>query len=151
MNRTDGVEARQGQGLWMRGAHLGASLLAAVAIFIAPTGLWIKLLLLGGLPVVYLATARRMRRSAQYAPRIRLFEDGSASILTRSGAVPALLQGGVWSSRWFSAFRLERLDGRGPVDCIVCRSANPADAYRRLQVILRLGSGPDAAVRRGWQ
>ena len=108
-----------------------------------------KLLLLGSLAAVHLATARRLRRSAARAPLVRLFEDGRASILTRSGAVPALLQGHVWSSRWFSAFRLNRLDGRGHLDCVICRSANPSDAYRRLRVMLRFRGGLDPAARWG--
>lgn len=151
MVRADGVEVLQGTALWMHQAHLAASVLAATAILIAPAGPFMKLLLLGVLPIVHVAAARRMRRAGAYAPRIRVFEDGRASILTRSGAVPALLQGSVWSSRWVSVFRLRRLDGRGNFDCIVCQSANPADAYRRLRVMLRHRSGLDAAARRGWE
>jgi hypothetical protein len=151
MTRAESVELLQGPAFWMRLLHLAASLLAATAVLIAPASPSVKLLLLGGLPIVHMATSRRMRRSAEQAPRVRLFEDGKASILTRSGAVPALLQGSVWSSRWFSAFRLKRLDGRGSIDCIVCRSVNPADAYRRLRVMLRLRSVQDPAARWSWQ
>lgn len=146
MMRTDGVELRQGPAPWMRLSHLAASLFAAIAILIAPAGLTAKLLLLGALPLVHLTTARRTRRAAECAPCIQLFEDGRASILTRSGAVPASLRGGVWSSRWFSVFRLKRLDGRGCLDCIICRSENPADAYRRLRVMLRLRGVHEAAA-----
>ena len=151
MMRTDGVELRQVPARWMRLSHLAASLLAATAVLISPAGLAAKLLMLGALPVVHFTTARRARRAAEYAPRIRLFEDGGASILTRSGAIPASLRGGAWSSRWFSVIRLTRLDGQGRLDCIICRSANSDDAYRRLRVMLRLGSGQDAAAPWRWQ
>jgi hypothetical protein len=151
MVQAEGVELQQGAAPWMRLAHLAASLLAATAVLAASASPSIKLLLIVSLSVVHLATARRMRRSAALAPRVRLFEDGRASVLTRSGAVPALLQGSVWSSRWFSAFRLQRLDGQGPLDCVICRSANPSEAYRRLRVMLRLQSGLDSAAHWGRQ
>ena len=149
MVRAEGVELQQGAAPWMRLAHLAASLLAATAVLTASASLSIKLLLLVSVCFVHLATARRMRRSAAQAPRVRLFEDGKASVLTRSGAVPALLRGSVWSSRWFSVFRLQRLDGQRPLDCVICRSVNPSKAYRRLQVMLRLRSGRDPAAHWG--
>ena len=150
MARTDGIDLRQGYARWMRVAHRAVSLLAVWAIFTSGAHLLGKSVFLAALLVVHLATARQMRRAAGDVPRIRLFENGTASLGQKTGAVPAVLTGYAWTSRWFSVFPLQPLDGGRPVYCTVCRSLNQDDAYRRLRVLLRMRVGRDSAARWGW-
>jgi hypothetical protein len=162
MARTDGIDLRQGYARWMRVAHRVVSLLAAWAIFSSGAHSLSKSVFLAALLAVHLATARQMRRAAPDVPRIRLFENGTASLVPRSrrrkkgsetpdsGAVPAVLTGYVWTSRWVSVFPLQPLDGGRRVYCTVCRSLNQGDAYRRLRVLLRMRAGRDPAARWGW-
>lgn len=137
MTVADGIEVRQGQAGWMQLMHLAASLLGALAILISPAPWWLKAMMLTGLSAFHLAAARHARRTAQSVSHIRLFEDGTASLLTPDGRISALLMEGAWTSRWFSVMRLQPLDGRRPVHCTIARSANLPDDYRRLRVLLR--------------
>lgn len=148
--RAEAIELRQGCAGWMRAAHLGVSLLAAVAVFSSAAPVSVRAGLVTALLAVHLVTARRARQAAGEVPRIRVFENGTATLLLESGAVPAVLGGPAWTSRWFSVFPLQRLDGGRPLYCTVCRSSNPGGAYRRLRVLLRLRSAPVAGDRQGW-
>jgi len=148
--RADAVELRQGCARWMRVAHVVITLLAAGAVLSSGAPLPGQAMLLAALLAVHLATARRMRQAAGDVPRIRVSADGTASLLLDSGAVPAVLGGPAWTTRWFSVFPLRRLDGGRPLHCTVCRSANPGGAYRRLRVLLRLRSVPASGTRQGW-
>lgn len=150
MARTDDIDLRQGCARWMRVAHRIVSLLAAWAIVTSGPHSVGKTGLLAALLVVHLATARHMRRAAGSVPRIRLFENGTASLVPESGAVPAVLVGHAWTSHWFSVFPLQRLDGGRRVYCTVCRSLNRGDPYRRLRVLLRMRVGRDSNARWGW-
>jgi hypothetical protein len=134
----------------MRAAHAAISLLAAMTILTSAASATLVAGLLAALFTLHVATARGMRRAAASVPRIRLFDDGSAALLTRAGAVPALLGGCAWASRWFSVVPIQPLDGRRRLFCIVCRSANLAGAYRHLLVLLRMRNAQDPTSRWGW-
>jgi hypothetical protein len=150
VTRPDGIELRQGCGRWERAAQAAISLLAAMTVLTAAAPATLVAGLLAALFTLHVGTTRRMHRAAASVPRIRLFDDGTAALLTRTGAVPALLGGCAWASRWFSVVPIQPLDGRRRLFCIVCRSTNPADAYRRLLVLLRMRDGQDPTSRWGW-
>jgi len=150
VTRPDGIELRQGCGRWMRASHATTSLLAATVILASAAPAMLAVGLLAALLMLHVTTARRLRRAAAAVPGIRLFDDGTAALLTPAGAVPALLGGCAWASRWISVVPIQPLDGRRRVFCIVCRSGNPADAYRRLLVMLRMRDGQDPTSRWGW-
>ena len=148
--RADTIELRQGCARWMQAAHIVVTLLAAGAVLSSGAPAPGRAALLGALLGVHLVTARRMRQAAGRVPRIRLFENGTAALLLGDGAVPAVLAGPAWTSRWLSVFPLRRLDGGRPLHCTVCRSSNPGGAYRRLRVLLRLRAGPAPDDHQGW-
>ena len=150
MTRTDGIELRQGWARWMRAAHRLVSLLAAWAILTAAAPLPTTVGLLAALIGAHFVASRRMRRAAGRVPRIRLFADDTAALLLQTGAVPALLVGHPWTSRWFSVFQLQPLDGGRAAHCTVCRSLNRGGEYRRLQVLLRMRTGQRRTARWGW-
>ena len=150
MTRPDGIELRQGCGRWMRATHATISLLAAILILTSAAPAAPAAALLAVLFTLHVATARRMRRAAVSVPRVRLFDDGTAALLTWRGGVPALLGGRAWVSRWFSVVPIQPLDGGRRLFCIVCRSANPADAYRHLLVLLRMRDAQEPTSRWGW-
>ena len=150
MQRPDGIELRQGCACWMRVALPVVSLLAAWAILTAAAPPQARAGLLAALLGWHVATARQMRRAAGRVPRIRLFDNGTAALLLQAGAVPATLVGRPWTSRWFSVFQLQPLDGGRRVYCTVCRSLNRGGAYRRLRVLLRMRTGREQSVHWGW-
>jgi hypothetical protein len=147
---ADGIELRPGLAGWMRWSHLAISLLGAAAILVSATSPWMKAALLAGLTAVHLASASHAQRTAAKVRVFRLFEDGTASLLTPDGRVPALLMDGAWTCRWFSVLRMRPLDGARLVRCTVARSDNTPGDYRRLLVLLRHRGSHDQAMRWNW-
>ena len=150
MKRPDGIELLQGWARWMRFAQPVVSLLAAWTILAAAAPPLAAAGFLAALLGWHVATARQMHRAARRVPRIRLFENGTAALLLEAGAVPATLAGHPWTSRWFSVFQLQPLDGGRRVFCTVCRSLNRGGDYRRLRVLLHLRTGRESAARWSW-
>jgi hypothetical protein len=131
------IDLRVGCARWLRRGHAGVSLLGLAGILgSGARPAWTAAAVVA-LALVHFATARSMRGPGSHG-RLRLFADGTAIFVTGGREVNALQRDGGWSSRWFSAVPLGRLDDGRRMTAIVCRSLNAPDDYRRLLIRLRL-------------
>lgn len=79
---------------------------------------------------------------------IRLCIDGTARLRTASGYnARVLLKANNWTSRWLCVLALYEVDHNRHHYCVICASDNFNDQYRRLLVLLRMGS-PDAGLQK---
>jgi len=137
MTSSEGVDLEVGSGRWLRvWPWLVSSLALVIMASSAAAAAW-KVVLVGAFSLACMACVRGRRR-ADAVTRLRLWADGSASLMTAIGTRPAILSEGGWCSRWCCVVPLtDTLAGLG-FRCLVCRSRNTADAYRQLLVLLRL-------------
>lgn len=73
---------------------------------------------------------------------LRLHENGSATFDTAAGRLHAEQSSGGWTSHWVCVVPVVEVGSGQVVRCVVCRSLNQPDSYRRLLVWLRLGGVP---------
>jgi hypothetical protein len=137
MAQPEIISLRTGAGRWLRSACALVSMLGAVSILLAQANpLWTGAAL-AVLCLISVAAFRRIRRNGA-GQVLTLHGDDSATLLTARGAVPMLRRGGDWASRWCCVLRLQQVLSGHRCDCLVCRSLNSPDAYRRLLVSLRM-------------
>ena len=134
----DRIELRSGAAPWLR--RLQSLLPLAAAIVLAGSGAapnWI-LAALGALVVAWVVSALSSR-SSQADGRLRFGSDGVLTLVREGRERTVAWDGHAWNGRHLSVihWRSEERPRRGRV--LVCASANDADAYRRLRVVLRLG------------
>jgi len=122
---------------WLLGA-LGSFMLLTSAAVVA----W-KVVLLGALGLACVACVRGPR-GLHTVTRLRLHADRSATLFTANGMLPAMLAGDAWCSRWCCVVPVVDTLGGRCFRCLMCRSCNSADAYRRLLVRLRLNGATEA-------
>jgi hypothetical protein len=137
MSRSEEIPLRIGSSRWLRVAHAVASLLGVAAILLSRCGPRLAAIALAALGLVHLVTALRMRQ-ARAEGIVTLLGDDSATMLAPGGAVPLRRRGGDWASRWCCVLRLEEVVSGRRIACLVTRSLNSPDAYRRLLVRLRM-------------
>jgi hypothetical protein len=133
----------------MRVCHLGVSLLGLLAILASHARPGWTVAAVIALGVAHAVTARRMGRGATRG-NLMLQGDGGAMLATAGERSQVRQHGGAWASRWFCVLPLEQLHGGQRVHCVVCRSLNDPDAYRRLLVRLRMGGEPGPARGMDW-
>lgn len=139
VNRADHIELHIGSSGWMHGAQLAVTLLSIYAVFASQSGtLWV-LLFLGLLGSFHAVCALGPRRASRI-DRLWLDTDGSAILLSTASTQQARLCTGGWVSRWFSVVPLQEVVTGHRVRCLVCRSRNTPDAYRRLLVNVRMSN-----------
>ncbi len=146
MTRPDAIVLRVGSSRWLRVCHGLVGLLALALILSSGTGLGWMLLSLGALAAVHGGVVGTMRGPAATTELI-LHADGSAVLRRDGDLVNAQSCPGGWVSRWCCIVTLRELVSARRVHCLVCRSRNTPDDYRRLLVTLRLAR--DDAVDRG--
>ena len=133
----------------MRVCHLGVSLLGLLAILGSHARPGWTIAALTALGVVHATTARRMGRAVTHGHLI-LWGDGSALLAVGGARTDVLLRSEAWASRWFCVLPFQQRDGGRRVHCLVCRSLNAPDSYRRLLVRLRMGAQAGLARGAGW-
>ncbi len=143
MTGLDVIDLEVGGGSWLQAAPWVVAILGFAVLLSSAASAALKVALLGSLGLACAACARR-RPHQDAVTHLRLAADGSAVLYTATGALTATLCDSGWCSRWCCvAPFVDTLGGRH-VRCLVCRSRNPADSYRRLLVHLRLtGAGED--------
>jgi hypothetical protein len=135
--RRDAIVLRVGSGRWLRVCHGLVGLVALALILSSGSGLVWMLLSLGVLAAVHGGVVGTMRGPAATAELI-LHADGSA-VLRRDGVWVGVQRCSAgWVSRWCCVVTVHELLSERRVHCLVCRSLNTSDAYRRLLVTLRL-------------
>jgi len=149
MTTTDLIELHLGTGRWVRVCQGLVSLLGLVAIVSSPVPLgWVGAAL-GALFLVHVLTARKMGKAAG-SGRLVLRGDNSATLFAGGKSACARYRGRGWASRWLCVLPLETLESGRPLNCVVCRSQNSQDSYRRLLVRLRSDGAPDRDRDLGW-
>lgn len=149
MATIDLIELRLGSGRWLRAHHRLVSLLGGVAIVMSPVSVGWQGTAVGALILVHALTSWRMSRF-DGPGRIVIGGNGNATLFAGGSGVQARYRGAGWASRWLCVLPLETLsDGRHLI-CIVCRSRNSRDAYRRLLVRLRADGAPGVDRDPGW-
>lgn len=149
MTRIDWLEIRFGRSAWMDAAEALLALAALAAILISPAnGAW-KLACASLLLAGYLVL-RRLAAGKNRAGFLRLFEDGTARIVSDGRSRAALATPDGWASRWFSVVTLQEIPGGRHRRCLVCRSENHPDDYRNLLKFLRMRSTSADGQRMTW-
>ena len=143
------LEVRFGRSSWMDAAEALLALSGLTAILISPAiGSWklaSALLLLAGYLVL-----RRLAAGKNRAGMLRLFEDGTARIVSNDRVREAVATPHGWTSRWFSVIILRELSGGRIRRCLVCRSENHPEDYRNLLKFLRMRSTAADRQRMIW-
>lgn len=135
------IELRIGVGMDLRVGQLVLFVAACVALIGSGAHpIWISaaLITLFGVHVGTLWWARRPEANGV----LRLHENGSATFDTKAGRLHAEQSSGGWISHWLCVVPLVEVGSGQVVRCVVCRSLNQPDSYRRLLVWLRLGGVP---------
>ncbi|MGD2127798.1 MAG: hypothetical protein PVJ17_00765 [Lysobacterales bacterium] len=132
-----------GPALWLAVAHLVAPALGVIAVLYSNIARHWAVVLCG---LIVLVGAAGFRRLARQSPtgRLRLFLDGTATLVGVCGEVRAVQHPGGWVTRWICVLPLVPLDSDRLLRCVVCRSLNRPGSYRRLMAWLRLRSTPRA-------
>ena len=149
MAAVDTVELQVGSARWMRVCHLLVSLLGLLAIATSPISMGWLVTAAGALCLAHVLTAWRMGKVAGPG-RLVLQGDGNATLLGGEDSFHARYRGAGWASRWLCVLPLDTLEGGRPLHCIVCRSQNSRDAWRRLLIRLRADGAPGQDRGRGW-
>jgi hypothetical protein len=137
VTRCDTIELHAGSSLGLRACYQGVYVLALVALLWSRAELiWIMMALVA-LGVAHRASGRITRRTAGHI-RLVLHENGNAIMHSVHGTVPARLCADGWVTRWCSVVSLEELLSGRRLRCLICRSRNSPDDYRRLLVTLRM-------------
>jgi hypothetical protein len=139
VNRTELIELRSGPAAWLYVIHFFTSMLAAIAVLTTASNWGIKLLCVAVLICVHLA-ARRWMQGESHTGEVRLFTDGTASLLSRTQEFPGTQAEGGWVSRWLCVIPIIDLHSGRRLHCVICASENKADDYRRLLAWLRLSA-----------
>jgi hypothetical protein len=139
MSVPDCVQVRAGPAPWLVGMHLLLPALGILAMLSSNIDLHWVLAWCGLIPMVSAAGVLRLSRHSPIG-RLRLFPDGTASLIGADGAVRAVQDHGSWVTRWLCVIPLVRPDSGQTLRCVVCRSLNRADNWRRLMAWLRLRS-----------
>lgn len=146
MIRRDAIELRAGSSPGYRAGYQAVSGFALFAILSSPADpMWVMPALCA-LGAARLASDRMMGRSNAHR-RLVLRADGNATLYSANGIVLARRSVGSWVSRWCSVVTLEELLSGRRLRCLICRSRNSRDDYRRLLVNLRMDAAlaPDGA------
>lgn len=143
MTGLDFIDLEVGASSGLHGATWVLTALGFTTLLWSAAPAVLKVLLLGALGFACAACVlRRPRRDT--VTHLRLSADGSAILYTATGALAATLSDNGWCSRWCCIAPFVDTLGRRRFRCLVCRSRNPADSYRRLLVHLRLaGAGQE--------
>jgi hypothetical protein len=135
--RRDTIELHAGSSKGFRAGYQAVGVLALVAILSSSAEpMWVMMALCA-LGTVHLASNRMLRRSSEQK-RLVLRADGRAIVYSMDGIVLARRCVGGWVSRWCSVVTLEELLSGRRLRCLICRSRNSRDDYRRLLVNLRM-------------
>jgi hypothetical protein len=134
---SEAIELHAGGSPGLNACQQAVSVLALVALIWSRAELmWIMMSLLA-LGAAHRASDRVTRRKADHF-RLVLHENGNATMHSVHGTAPARLCAGGWVTRWCSVVSLEELLSGRRLHCLICRSRNSSDDYRRLLVILRM-------------
>jgi len=141
MSAPDCIDVRAGPAPWLAVAHLVVPALGVIAVLFSNIARQWAVALCG---LIVLVGAAGFRRLARQSPtgRLRLYLDGTATLLGACGEVRAIQDPGAWVTRWICVLPLVPLDSDRLLRCVVCRSLNRPDSYRRLMAWLRLRSMP---------
>jgi hypothetical protein len=144
MTAPDVIDLEVGSSRWLCTSPWLVGTLGASVILTSAVAVGGKLLLLCGLGLACAACVRAGCPEKSFTG-LRLHADGRAVLFTETGAVPGALAEGGWCSRWCCVVTFVDTFGRRRIRCLLCRSLNSADAYRRLLVRLRMGSFAEPA------
>lgn len=144
MTAPDVIDLQAGSSRWLQALPWLVGALGASVMLTSAVGIGWKMFLLCGLGPACAACVRAGRRQRAFTG-LRLHADGRAVLFTGTGAVPGALAEGGWCSRWFCVVTFVDTLGGRRFRCLLCRSRNSADGYRRLLLRLRMGSFADAA------
>jgi len=144
MATPDVIDLEVGSSRWLQASPWLVGTLGMAVILASAAAVGWKLLLLFGFGVSC-ATCVCPGRGELAFTGLRLRADGSALLLTENGPIPGALADSGWCSRWFCVVTFVDTLGGRRFRCLLCRSRNSADAYRRLLVRLRMNSLADAA------
>jgi hypothetical protein len=138
-----GMTLRIGPARWMTAWQLAISALSIGGVLMSRAGAgWIALFL-GSLLAANMVGFIRMRCGGKVS-RLHLHGDGHAIVCMGKNAEHAWQLEGGWASRWCCVVPLRVIGTGRRLHCLVCRSCNAPDAYRRLLVSLRLCHGAPA-------
>ena len=137
MTRPDTIVLRVGSSRWLRVCHGLVGSLALAVTLSSGAGLMWMLLSLGALAAVHAGVMGTLRGPAAAAGLI-LHADGSGVLHRDDGLLDVQRCPSGWVSRWCCIVTVRELLSERRVQCLVCRSRNTPDAYRRLLVTLRL-------------
>jgi len=132
----EAIELHVGAAPWLRISQSAVSLLGLFSIVSSRTAPLSMLLGLAALLAVHRAALHTMRQNGA-AARLTLHANGSAILHSVNGLIQAHRCDESWASRWLCVVTLKELVNGRKVRCLVCRSQNRADDYRRLLVRLR--------------
>jgi len=145
MTGLDVIDLEVGGGRRLQAAPWALATLGFAVLLSAAATAALKIILLGSLVVACAACARRRPRQ-DAVTHLRLAADGSAVLYTATGALTAMLRDSGWCTRWCCVVPFVDTLGGRHVRCLLCRSRNTTDSYRRLLVHMRL-AGADPRPR----
>lgn len=150
MPGPDPVTLRYGTGGWLGVSHALIVLAGLAAILLSPAGWAWKassvLALIFAAAGLYFSSTRPKRRGT-----VRLLPDGTAKMWPLLGRpVTGILKSNAWASRWLSVVPIYDAERRKNHYCVVSAFANRRDVYRRLLVILRMGSSSIITEKNSW-
>jgi hypothetical protein len=145
---ADCIEVRAGPSRGLALAHLLLTLLGAAGILASGTRPgWAALTVL---ILVFASGAGYRHMQNSPVGRLRLYTDGSATLLAADGGAPAVQRPGAWVCRWLCIVPLVSVETGEALRCLVCRSLNRPSSYRCLLAWLRLRSVGDETRPVSW-
>ncbi len=133
---------------WLIHAPLMLAVVAGLGLLTAPTSTVAKLAALAALTAGYRICSNGWRRAA-HPGRLQLFRDGWAILEQAGKEQHAEAAGSPWVTPWICVIPLKTAAGAAMMPCMVCASGNRPEDFRRLRVLLRLGSEHRARPRVG--
>jgi hypothetical protein len=141
---ADRLVLRAGPARWLRAGHGLIGLLGLLSVLGAGASPVWTVGAVAALVVVHGIGVRQMN-SPRARGRLHLAEDGSALLFTARSVHEARQRRGGWCSGLLCILRLEDVDSGRRFHCVLCRSLNAPDAYRRLLQRMRLQASADPA------
>ena len=135
------IELRVGVGMDLKLAQIALGVAGCVALIGSGAELVWTAAALIALAVVQVGTLWWAQRPEANGI-LRLHQNGSATFDTTAGRLQAEQSGRGWISHRVCVVPVVEVGSGQVVRCVVCRSQNQPDTYRRLLVWLRLGSVP---------
>jgi len=136
----DRIQLRSGACRWLAQLQLLVTVVAALLLLTLSTpGHW----KLGTLAALFFVHGFVVRHNALRHPPSRLLMRLDGTLLHKSAGIEMDgVVAGAWVSRWLCVIHWSTAEDRRQQHSLVCASNNRPEDFRRMRVLLRLGSRP---------